>query len=364
MAQWPVPKAPKKLPMEKIKNMDWNSQRKKKSETALTQPLASWTVEIDEILMEVQNANQTSALMTLRSPFSDHFQKNKEMIETAIQQQPEDNTLAVIYLYFAQFYKQEYEKMNLEELRQIACDISIIYTTEQIELVERLTNEQANSKYWYRFRAGRVTASVFYSVCRTSLINPSKSLILKICWPEKHIFSTIATNHGKKNEPTARNLYYTKQKEIHKNLKITECGLIINSIYPYFGASPDGIVKCECCGEGVLEIKCPFKPIKKTAVGICVAEEKIPAILLKGGKYTLNENHYFFYQVQMQIFLRNVVYGDFILFANKNVIIARVLKNEDFWKKNYVKAENFSKNWLIPEMLGKYVTNKKKNSLE
>ena len=24
------------------------------------------------------------------------------------------------------------------------------------------------------------------------------------------------------------------------------------------GASPDGIVSCECCGSGVVEIKCPY----------------------------------------------------------------------------------------------------------
>ena len=27
---------------------------------------------------------------------------------------------------------------------------------------------------------------------------------------------------------------------------------------PYIGASPDGLVCCSCCGEGVLEVKCPL----------------------------------------------------------------------------------------------------------
>ena len=27
---------------------------------------------------------------------------------------------------------------------------------------------------------------------------------------------------------------------------------------PYIGASPDEIVCCSCCGEGVLEVKCPL----------------------------------------------------------------------------------------------------------
>ena len=29
-------------------------------------------------------------------------------------------------------------------------------------------------------------------------------------------------------------------------------------ISPRLGASPDGVVQCECCGNGVLEIKCPY----------------------------------------------------------------------------------------------------------
>ena len=28
--------------------------------------------------------------------------------------------------------------------------------------------------------------------------------------------------------------------------------------YPTLGASPDGIISCDCCGIGTLEIKCPY----------------------------------------------------------------------------------------------------------
>lgn len=32
----------------------------------------------------------------------------------------------------------------------------------------------------------------------------------------------------------------------------------IKPSFPHLGASPEGIVQCECCGNGVLEIKCPY----------------------------------------------------------------------------------------------------------
>ena len=36
-------------------------------------------------------------------------------------------------------------------------------------------------------------------------------------------------------------------------------GLHINVKYPHLGASPDGIIVCDCHGKGLLEIKCPHK---------------------------------------------------------------------------------------------------------
>jgi hypothetical protein len=35
-------------------------------------------------------------------------------------------------------------------------------------------------------------------------------------------------------------------------------GLCLNPRYPQFGASPDGMVYCECCGRGCIEVKCTF----------------------------------------------------------------------------------------------------------
>jgi len=36
---------------------------------------------------------------------------------------------------------------------------------------------------------------------------------------------------------------------------VEECGFFINTECPFMGASPDGIVTCECCDEGICEIK-------------------------------------------------------------------------------------------------------------
>jgi hypothetical protein len=39
------------------------------------------------------------------------------------------------------------------------------------------------------------------------------------------------------------------------------------------GVTPDGIISCDCCGKGALDIKCPFKHRDKT-VQQAVATDK------------------------------------------------------------------------------------------
>ncbi|KAJ8911112.1 hypothetical protein NQ315_003374 [Exocentrus adspersus] len=34
--------------------------------------------------------------------------------------------------------------------------------------------------------------------------------------------------------------------------------VVIGKVRPEFGASPDALIKCDCCGMGCIEIKCPY----------------------------------------------------------------------------------------------------------
>ena len=70
---------------------------------------------------------------------------------------------------------------------------------------------------------------------------------------------TEATSWGMSNEDKVRRDYLQASKQSHDKVNVEKSGFIINPNIPYVGASPDGIVTCNCCGKGVLEIKCPFK---------------------------------------------------------------------------------------------------------
>ena len=63
---------------------------------------------------------------------------------------------------------------------------------------------------------------------------------------------------GTENECAAREQFKVVMKAQHSNFSISVSGLVINTQYPHLGASPDGVTMCECCGKGVVELKCPY----------------------------------------------------------------------------------------------------------
>jgi len=64
----------------------------------------------------------------------------------------------------------------------------------------------------------------------------------------------------------------------------------------YLAASPDGIISCTCCGEGLLEIKCPYKHRNTPP-----SEVQDPSFCLQCGidsQLRLPQTHNYYSQVQ------------------------------------------------------------------
>jgi len=81
--------------------------------------------------------------------------------------------------------------------------------------------------------------------------------------------STAATRWGIDHEEEARQTYVTLTASQHDNLKVEQCGFIINPSFPEVGASPDGLIHCTCCGKGCLEIKCTYKHQNNSIMQAC-----------------------------------------------------------------------------------------------
>ncbi len=92
-------------------------------------------------------------------------------------------------------------------------------------------------------------------------------------------------------------------------------GLIINTSYPHMGASPDGLINCDCCGKGVIEIKCPYTCVDKSFQE--ATSQRSFFMELVEGEYSLKKDHAYFYQIQMQL-KSGSVYCDFVVVTGTN----------------------------------------------
>ena len=141
----------------------------------------------------------------------------------------------------------------------------------------------------------------------------------------------------------------------HKNVKVQESGFYISYERPYIGASPDGIVMCDCCTEKVLlEVKCP----------ICVkpnltAQEKTGFCMKKAQgaeNWTLCRDHAYFYQVQAHMEVCNVQYTDFVVWTEKEVLIERISRDKGYFETQMPNVNHFFVYGILPELIGKLHT--------
>ena len=130
-------------------------------------------------------------------------------------------------------------------------------TAAESDYLSKATYLQSESFLWYEHRRGRITSSKFKVVCNTSIDSPSSSLVNSILKGNKKI-KAPALEWGLTNESHARRDYTHVMEASHTSFKVTTTGLHVSPHYPHLGASPDGLISCSCCNDGLLEIKCPY----------------------------------------------------------------------------------------------------------
>ncbi|XP_030273621.1 uncharacterized protein LOC115582047 isoform X2 [Sparus aurata] len=97
---------------------------------------------------------------------------------------------------------------------------------------------------------------------------------------------------------------------------------------PYLGVSCDGSVSCDCCGEGVIEAKCPYRWGQDTSTGYQQWLENKRGHL--ESLTNLKRSHAYFTQVQIQMFVTKRMYADFITWTPQTCLIFKVQRDEDF----------------------------------
>ena len=204
---------------------------------------------------------------------------------------------------------------------------------------------------WHNQRKGRITASKFHSVCtrtvslQASLTQDPAALVSSLLGYNK-VPATAAMKHGCSMEIHAKQCYLSLMKPNHRKLKSEEQGLIVMRGKPFIAASPDLKVSCECCGEGLVEIKCPYS-IKESIP----SADNLTYLQIVDGTTILKRNSDYFYQVQGQMAVTELGYTDFFVFTIHGHFTERIKFDRDFWTSMFLKLEWFWVNCLAPEIL-------------
>uniref|UniRef100_A0A672J7X2 YqaJ viral recombinase domain-containing protein n=1 Tax=Salarias fasciatus TaxID=181472 RepID=A0A672J7X2_SALFA len=226
-----------------------------------------------------------------------------------------------------------------EHCKSLAGRISL--TNEQADYIESTTRKQNKSSTWHQYRAGRVTASNMHSVYVSSLDKPSQSVVNSVCYPKNTTNSSSAIEWGRQNENHAREMYRLQSNRHHSGSEVTQCGFFINPKFPEVGASPDGLVQCNCCGRGCIEIKCSYKYRDLTVSEACSRSDRDFCLELHEGEIRLKPEHPYYKQVQTQIFVTETEYCDFIVWTKKDFAVVRVAPDAELWAALLEKAEQF-----------------------
>ena len=247
---------------------------------------------------------------------------------------------ATIASLFNPRYKDLDRRNLLKECEQVFKSLSV--SPAEAEYLTQSTLLQSSSAVWYTQRKGRITASNFGAVCHTSITQPSRSLVDKIA-QRCSVPKVPALIWGLENESKAMKEYALLAKQHHRDFELKNTGLHINIKFPHLGATPDGLISCSCCGQGVLEIKCPFS-IRNASP--CTA-----AYLETTGSGRLKRSHGYHYQVQGQLGLLERGFCDFVTWTLRGIHVERIIYEPTFFVDMSVKLERFFVQIVLPDML-------------
>ena len=248
----------------------------------------------------------------------------------------------------SRFHEVEYRDLAPAELEEKCYRFMKDFTTtdQQAVNLEKMTRGQQNSPIWVRQREGRITATVAHSIKTLKDSTPRDSVLKKImkydCVDLSKLDSIV---YGQNNEENARRLYKTDMLSSHENFVLRESGLHLDRTFALFAATPDGVTICDCCNQGLLEIKCSYKHRDQKI------EDIIDNTFCLDQDLKLKKNHQYYTQIQFQMYVTGLYHCDFVVYTDEGIVVQRILYDPEFVETLVKKCQEFAFNYLVPEIL-------------
>lgn len=291
----------------------------------------------DDDIRELQVVGPDAAVLTsLENSDTDTASSGSDAEEQ--QDLPEPLT-ALFDTTLRELSPQEIQVKSEETFHRLKTELQ----AHQCEKLEFVTRQQSKSKDWHAHRVGRITSTKFHHATTADKI--SKTYLMDIMQYNKTQLNVPAVLWGESMEDTAKQAYTAFMAQSHQDFRVSSCGLVVRPSEPHLGSSPDGEVRCTCCGKGVVEIKCPYK-YRSSLQG---STEDKQFCLDKS--FMLKHSHPYYYQIQLHMFVCDVSYCDFVVWTKEQFIVQRILRNEEFLQEALAKAQDFYISSVLPEIL-------------
>ncbi|CAH3151454.1 unnamed protein product, partial [Porites lobata] len=206
-------------------------------------------------------------------------------------------------------------------------EVSLDLSDNELDAIEEDARKQSKGNFFFRHRAGRIGASVSWTVAHSNPMQPSQSLIKSLCYPHLFKVTSKAISHDKKYEKTAVETYVSLMSQTHKDFQVKFCGIILDKEHPWLHATPDFMASCSCCGDGCGEVKCPYS-IKNGDFQTYISKKTSCVVFA----FSVNNQPVIFYER---------IYPDYTL-----------------WESLQPKLTTFWRICILPEILGRWYTRK------
>lgn len=222
---------------------------------------------------------------------------------------------------------------------------------KRVYAIKKIPQHEQKSIGWLNQRKECLTATAIAIVLNEDPYKHPAHLLLDKCDRGEPFIENENVHHGKKYEEIG-NLFYS----FRNNVKTGEYGLLQHEKYPFIGASPDGI-----CEKNTLETGCLTKLVGR------LLEIKFPYRRKLVSEGRLDGDicpHYYFVQVQTQLFVTQLDECDFL-----QCKIEEYLDWEDYVSDSYSgipglsKKTNLEKGCLIQLLPKKMINDNDKQCL-
>ncbi|XP_052788528.1 uncharacterized protein LOC128223281 [Mya arenaria] len=230
---------------------------------------------------------------------------------------------------------------SLDEINT-ACSIfknKLCVSDEERHKLERQTIGQSDSKKWKDARRYRLTTSNFHIIFRRKAKTSPKATVDSLLY--KQTKQTSAMAFGLQQEDLAAKRYCKKT-----GAKVVKKGLVVDSEYPYLGASVDRVNVSE---NKIVEIKNP-----SSTWGMTMAEAAKKLKCLKHNEnddIVLNPSHEYYTQIQGQMGILGIPKCDFVICTKEDILIHEVTFDCIFWEDCKRKFVTFYENIMVPEVV-------------